>query len=69
MAETPPRCPDCAVEMEEMKLYVGGHQLQFVSDESKDGILGSLGAKQRFDASTVVCSECGLSRIYADLDE
>lgn len=69
MNESTPRCPDCGVEMEEMKLSAGGHQLQFVSDEGRDGILGSLGMKQRFDAKAFVCSECGLSRMYADLDE
>ena len=54
--------------MEEMNVSAGGHRLQFVSDENKDGFLGSLGAKQRFDASTFVCSECGLSRVYATLE-
>jgi len=55
--------------MEEMKLSAGGHQLQFISDEERDGILGSLGVKQRFGANAFVCSECGLSRMYADIDE
>lgn len=69
MNEGAPRCPDCGVEMEEMKLSAGGYQPQFVSDEGRGGILGSLGMKQRFDANAFVCSECGLSRMYADLDE
>lgn len=69
MNEVPPRCPACSVEMEKMNRYVGGHQLQFVSEKNKEGLLGSLGAKQRFGTSTVVCPECGLSRLYADLDE
>lgn len=69
MTDIPPRCPDCGVEMEEMNLSVGGNLIQFVSDENRDGILGSLGAKQRFDTSTFVCAECGLSRLYADLDD
>jgi len=69
MNEIPPRCPDCGVEMEEMELYVGGYDIQVVSDESRDGILGSLGAKQRFDANTVVCPECGLTRLYTNLDD
>ena len=69
MNDSPPRCPDCSVEMEEMKLATGTHYLQFMSDEEKEGILGSLGMKQRFDANVFVCSECGLSRIYADIDD
>lgn len=69
MVETPPRCPDCSVEMEQMTLYAGGYNLRFVSEESKEGILGSLGAKEKFDADVFVCPECGLSRLYANLDE
>ena len=69
MGETGPRCPDCGVEQEQMTLDASGHPLQFVSDENSDGILGSLGVKKRFDARAFVCSECGLSRLYADLDE
>lgn len=69
MSEVPPRCPDCGVGMDEMKLTASGYNLQFVSEEDREGILGSLGAKQKFDADAFVCSECGLSRLYADLDE
>jgi hypothetical protein len=69
MVETPPRCPDCSVEMEPMTLKSGGYNLRFVSEESKEGILGSLGANERFGANAFVCPECGLSRLYATLDE
>ena len=70
MSEPGPRCPDCGIEMEEMPLRsTDGHILQFVSGENRDGILGSLGVKQKFGASTFVCSECGLSRLYAELEE
>lgn len=69
MKEIFPRCPDCGVEMEQMTLNAGGHHLQVVSDQNKDGILGSLEAKQRFDLSSFACSECGLTRLYADLEE
>ena len=63
------RCPDCGVEMERMTLTAGGHRLRVASDENRDGILGSLGAKRRFDVNSFVRSECGLSRPYADLEE
>lgn len=69
MAEVPPRCPDCGVGMGEMTLTASGYNLQFVSEEDREGILGSLGAKQKFGVNAFVCSECGLSRLYADLDE
>lgn len=69
MVEIPPQCPDCSVDMEEMTLATTAYNLQFVSEENKEGILGSIGVKQKFDAKAFVCSECGLSRVYADLDD
>jgi hypothetical protein len=69
MAEIPPRCPDCGVEMEQMTLQAMAYNLQFISQKSKEGILGSLGATKKFDTNAFVCSECGLSRLYADIDD
>lgn len=67
---TDPRCPDCGVAMEEMTVQTGGgHHIQFLSEENKEGILGKFGVKQRYDGHTYVCSECGLARLYADIDE
>lgn len=67
---TDSRCPDCGVTMEEMTVQTGGgYQLQFLSDETKEGILGKFGVKQRYDSQTYVCPECGLARLYADIDE
>jgi hypothetical protein len=40
----------------------------FVSGERREGILGKLGMKQRYDAEAYVCPECGLARLYADID-
>lgn len=69
MGEVPPRCPDCGIGMDEMMLTASGYNLQFVSGEDREGILGSFGAKEKYDLNAFVCSECGLSRLYADLDE
>jgi len=69
MGEIPPRCPDCSVEMEQMTLNASGYKLRFVSEEKRDGILGSVGVKQKFGVETFVCPECGLSRLYAGLDD
>ncbi len=55
--------------MDEMTLSASGYNLKFVSEEDREGILGSLGAKQKFGVNAYVCSECGLSRLCADLDE
>ena len=68
MTETNPRCPDCAVPMEGMDLQVGGRSsLTFLSGECREGLLGKLGLNQRYDGYTVVCPECGLARLYADV--
>ncbi len=69
MSYTPPRCPDCSVDTERMRLEAGGHRPQVVSEEDRDGILGTLGVKQRYDAAAYVCPECGLVRLYAALDD
>ena len=70
MPDTDPRCPDCGVTMEGTKLETGGgYYLQFVSEENAEGILGKLGVKQRYDGTAYVCPECGLARLYADIDE
>jgi rubredoxin len=68
MPDIEPRCPDCSVAMEAMELRSGGHHTRFRSDENREGILGKLGMTQTYDAEAFVCPECGLSRIYADLD-
>jgi hypothetical protein len=51
-----------------MTVKSGGYNLRFVSEEDADGIVGSLGVKEKFDANAFVCPECGLSRVYADVD-
>lgn len=65
-----PRCPDCGVTMEEMKLRTDdGFQVRLVSDESRGGLLGSLGMKEKYGVRPWVCPECSLTRFYADTDE
>ena len=64
------RCPDCGVTMEGMTLRsTGGHTLQVVSGENREGILGKLGMNQTYGAETLVCPECGLVRLNAELEE
>jgi hypothetical protein len=56
--------------MEGMTLRsTGGHNLQVVSGENREGILGKLGMNQTYGAETLVCPECGLVRLYAELEE
>jgi len=64
------RCPDCGVTMEPMTMRTtGGHNLQVVSEENREGILGKLGVNQTYGVETLVCPECGLVRLYADVAE
>lgn len=67
------RCPDCEVTMAEvkfgMKVSANDAWDPYVkTGESRGGILGALGAKQKHDIDPHLCPECGLVRFYADLD-
>ena len=43
-----------------------GFELHLVSDESREGILGSLGVKEKVKPTTYACPECGLVRQYVE---
>lgn len=61
------RCPDCGVSMEETDYATtGGHEIQLVLDDAREGLLGSLGVNERADVTAYLCPECGLVRLYAD---
>lgn len=64
------RCPDCAVEMEELTLRTVGYnkKLALVTDEPRDGLLGRLGPNKKYEAVPYVCPDCALTRLYADVD-
>ena len=68
MVEHSRQCPDCGVDMDELAVDASGHPLRVVSETNKAGLPGSLGAKQTYGTTAVVCPECGLIRLYADLD-
>jgi hypothetical protein len=36
--------------------------------ERSEGILGSLGVRERRDVTVFMCPECGLLRFYADVE-
>lgn len=64
------RCPDCGVTLESMELRSAeGHGINLVSDENREGLLGTLGMKERHAVEAFVCPECGLTRLYTDLDD
>ena len=66
-----PRCPDCGVSLQRSTpMTVLDHEkIKLRTDTPREGILGSLGAKESLDVHGYVCPECGLVRWYADLDE
>ena len=70
MTDETRRCPDCDVPMERVApvTSVDGEVLRFRTDERESGLLGSLGIKRRLDAIGYCCPECGLVRLYADID-
>lgn len=64
------RCPDCGVTLEAMKLRTDdGYSLRAVSDETREGLLGSLGVKEKHRVDAYVCPECNRTLLYADVDD
>lgn len=47
----------------------GGYETHLVTDDPKEGILGSLGMKEKVKPTTYVCPECGLVRQYVEKEE
>lgn len=64
------RCPDDGVEMGEVEFRMSNaYQPNVKLPERSEGILGSLGVKERRDVTTFMCPECGLIRFYAEVEE
>jgi len=69
MPEVDPRCPDCGVTMEQTDHQsTAGGRLRLRFEERGDGFLGSL-THETASVDAHVCSECGLVRWYADLED
>ena len=66
-----PRCPDCGVDLEQATptTALDREKIKLRTDEPREGILGSLGAKETIDVFGYICPDCGLVRWYADLDD
>lgn len=69
-ADADRRCPDCDARMERVEpvTSVDGEVLRFRTDEPESGLLGSLGINRRVPAVGYCCPDCGLVRLYADLN-
>ncbi|WP_158055443.1 hypothetical protein [Halorussus halophilus] len=65
------RCPDCGVEMDATKLQTQAYQdeVKLVTDESKGGLRGTLGAKEKLTPIPYVCPECQRVLFYAEDEE
>ena len=63
-----PRCPDCGVTMEPTSLRSNGGHALVVDTGKQDGLLGKLGVSETTSVDAVCCPECGLLRLYADLE-
>lgn len=62
------RCPDCGVTMEPTTVTAGGVESLYVGTERDGGLLQQLGIDSYTTLDAVLCPECGLTRLYADLD-
>ncbi len=65
-----PRCPDCNVRLQRSTptTALQHEKLRLRTAQPREGLLGSLGAKQTVDVFGYICPDCGLVRWYADLD-
>ncbi|AHG00201.1 hypothetical protein HALLA_16750 [Halostagnicola larsenii XH-48] len=62
------RCPDCAVTMEETTLRSQDGFSLTINTGKRSGLLGKLGVGSTTGVDAVCCPECGLVRLYADLE-
>ena len=61
------RCPDCGVTMEVTKAVttVDSESVKLETDDKREG---SLGMKRTLGVDAYLCPECGLVRLYADIE-
>ncbi|MXV61656.1 hypothetical protein GS429_06180 [Natronorubrum sp. JWXQ-INN-674] len=62
------RCPDCGVTMEETTVRSQEGFTLTVDTGKRTGLLGKLGVGTTAGVDAVCCPECGLVRLYADLE-
>ena len=62
-------CPKCDVEMEATALTTAETGGLYVKTEREGGILKRLGIGESTSLDAVLCPGCGLTQLYADLEE
>jgi hypothetical protein len=63
------RCPDCDVQMKRVGVTAEGVGDLYVETGRDGGVLDRLGVPHHTMLEPVLCTECGLTRLYADLEE
>lgn len=61
-------CPDCGVPMEETNVTAEGVGDLYVETSREDGVLQRLGIGDHSALDAHLCPECGLTRLYADVE-
>jgi hypothetical protein len=62
-------CPDCDVRMEDTSVTAEGVGDIYVETGREGGVLDRLGVGYQTPIRAVLCPECGLTRLYADLSQ
>jgi len=60
-------CPDCDVPMEAVSVSAAGAAALYVTTDRDGGVLSRLGIGESVRIGPVLCPECGLTRLYADV--
>jgi len=63
------QCPDCDVTMEPAQLSAGGNNVRVRTEDQSEGFLGSLGLRGSHQLEARLCPECGLVRLYAEVED
>ncbi|AGB30955.1 hypothetical protein C488_02700 [Natrinema pellirubrum DSM 15624] len=62
------RCPDCGVTMKETTVRDTEGMRLSITTGKRNGLLGKVGVQNTAKVQGVCCPECGLVRLYADLE-
>ncbi|WP_254761440.1 hypothetical protein [Natrinema marinum] len=62
------RCPDCGVTMEPVTVRDGEGMRPSIATGKREGLLGKIGFESTTKLRGVCCPECGLVRLYADVE-
>jgi hypothetical protein len=61
------QCPECDVRMEKTNVTAEGVGDLYVETERNGGVLDRLGVGHQTPLRAVLCPECGLTRLYAEV--